>query len=445
MLIHIGNKPKFFQKSFRIAAISLLAGCAWFATTSLALAQQRTDRAIQSDVTTAIGQDAVLLGQQISAASSKGVVTLTGTVQTDAQRQQAETDAANVTDVSGIINNLTVANPGTPSDQAGIAAQSSANQINPQDQNQPQSQDQSQPQSQDQSQVQGQAPNTVPPPPPDQQQQPANGSRPPYQQGYPQQQPYGYPPQQGYPQQQPYGYPPQRGYPPPQQSYAPPQVPYYPTPTSPVTIPAGTLLRVRLSEPIDTSRAKSGNTFQATAATDVYQGGVLAIPRGATLNGQVVESKDGGRLGGSATLRLQLTNVNLAGTIFPVTTDVWSNKGPNKDGYTARNTVGGALIGALIGGAVGRGAGAAIGAGAGAAGGLAASSATSGPRLYLPTETTVDFHLASPVSVQPVSWQEAQRLASSAPSGPTLVQRPRPIYVVPSYYGPYPYAYPYPY
>jgi len=151
-------------------------------------------------------------------------------------------------------------------------------------------------------------------------------------------------------------------------------------------------------------------------------------------------------LGGSATLRLQITNVNLGGQIFPLDTDVWSNKGPNKAGYTARNTVGGALLGAIIGGAVGRGEGAAIGAGAGAAGGLAASSATNGPRLYLPAEAMVDFHLANPATVQPVSWQEAQRLASSAPSGPVLVQRPRPIYVVPGpYYGPYPYAYPYPY
>jgi hypothetical protein len=435
MLIHKENKPGFFPKSLRVAAIGLLAGCAWFATTSLALAQQRTDSAIQSDVTTAIGQDSALQGQQISATASKGVVTLTGTVQTDAQRQQAETDAANVTDVGGIINNLKVTNPGTPASQAGLAAQSSADQLNPQDQNQ----DQSQPQSQDQSQVQGQAPNTVPPPPPDQpqQQQPTYGSRPPYQgyQGYPQQQqqPYGY------------GYPPQQGYPPPQQSYAPPQVPYYPTPTSPVTIPAGTLLRVRLSEPLDTAHTKSGATFQATAAVDVYQGGVLAIPRGATLNGQIVESKDGGPFGGSATLRLQLTNVNLGGQIYPVSSDVWSNKGPNKAGYTAGNTVGGAVLGAIIGGIAGRGTGAAIGAGAGAAGGLAASAATTGPRLYLPAEATVDFHLTAPATVQPVSWQEAQRLASSAPSGPTLVQRPRPVYVVPSYYGPYPYAYPYPY
>ena len=431
MLNSFENRPKFF----RTAAIALLAGSAWFASASLALAQ-RADSTIQSDVTAAIGQDSTLQGQQVTATADKGVVTLNGTVQTDAQRQVAETDAANVSGVSGIMNNIKVTNPGTAS-SAGLDAQTSADQIDQQNQDQTQNQDQEQNQG------------SVPPPPPDVNQpeqappQPAYGGQQPYQQGYPQQ-PY----QQGYPQQQPYqqGYPQQPYYP--QQSYAPaqPSVPYYQTPKSPVTIPAGTLLRVRLSEPLDTAHLKDGASFQATAASDVYQGGVLAIPRGATLTGQVVESKDGGRLGGSATLRLQLTNVNLGGQIFPIGTDVWSNKGPNKAGYTARNTVGGALLGAIIGGAVGRGSGAAIGAGAGAAGGLAASSITNGPRLYLPAESMVDFHLANPATVQPVSWQEAQRLASSAPSGPVLVQRPRPVYVVPGpYYGPYPYAYPYPY
>lgn len=431
------NRPKFF----RTAAIALLAGFAWFASASLALAQ-RADSTIQSDVTAAIGQDSTLQGQQVTATADKGVVTLNGIVQTDAQRQQAETDAANVSGVSGIMNNIKVTNPGSAAPSAGLAAQSSADQIDQQNQDQSQVQDQNQ----DQGQNQG----TVPPPPPDVNQpeqappQPAyGGQQPPYQQGYPQQ-PY----QQGYPQQ-PYqqGYPQQPYYP--QQGYAPaqqPSVPYYQTPKSPVTIPAGTLIRVRLSEPLDTAHLKDGATFQATAASDVYQGGVLAIPRGATLTGQVVEAKDGGRLGGSATLKLRLTNVNLGGQVFPISSDVWDNKGPNKAGYTARNTVGGALLGAIIGGAVGRGEGAAIGAGAGAAGGLAASSATNGPRLYLPAEAMVDFHLATPATVQPVSWQEAQRLASSAPSSPVLVQRPRPVYVVPGpYYGPYPYAYPYPY
>jgi hypothetical protein len=409
----------------------------------------RSDATLQSNVSSALRQDSTLQGQQITATAANGVVTLSGTVQTDAQRQQAETDAANVSGVGGIMNNIKVTNPGSAAPAPGLAAQSSADQLSPQDQNQEQAQDQNQYQNQDQNQAQDE--NNVPPPPPDENQpEPAPGQQgypqqnyP--QQGYPQQQPY---PQQGYPQQ-PQGYaqqPQQPAYP--QQSYAPPpqQVPYYATPTSPVTLPAGTLLRVRLSEPLDTAHLKNGAVFQATAAVNVYQNGVLAIPRGAVLTGQVVQSKEGGPLGGSAILRLQLNNIQLAGQTYPIATDVWSNKGPNKAGYTAANTAGGAVVGALIGGIIGRGAGAAIGAGVGAAGGLAASSATNGPRIYLPAEATIDFHLASPVTVQPVSWQEAQRLASTVPDQPRLVRRPRPVYVVPGpYYGPYPYAYPYPY
>lgn len=408
MLIHTALKPKFFRR----AAIALLALCAWFSTSTLALAQQRTDSDIQSDVAAAFQQDSTLQGQHITATANKGIVTLTGTVQTQAQSQQAETDAANVTGVSGILNQIKVENPGGAAPNAGIAAQSSANQLNPETE-------------QDQNQVQDQGPGetSAPPPPPDETQQPEQ-PQPPYEGAAP--------PPPGY------GAPPQQAYEPPR------QVPYYNTPTQPVIVPAGTLLRVRLDQPLDTAHLQNGTIFHATNAVDVFERGVLAIPRGAALTGQVVEAHEGGkdRLAGSAVLSLQLTSVNLAGRVFPLATDVWSSRGPNKAGYTATNTAGGAILGALIGGLIGRGAGAAVGAGVGAVGGLAASSATNGPRVYLPVESQVDFHLATPATVQPVSWQEAQRLASSVPP-PVLVQRPRrPVYVVPRpYYAPYPYPY----
>lgn len=434
MFIHADTRLKFTRR----AAIALLAGLAWFSA-ARALAQKATrpdDSSIQSAVTSALQQDSALKGQQVAASAAKGVVTLTGTVQTEAQRQQAETDAANVSGVSGIMNNIKVTNPSETTPAPGLAAQASADQLAPQDQTQDQNQDQNQPPpppDQNQQQAQDQNQNSVPPPPPPDENQPQQS---PGQQPY-QQQGAAPPPYQ----QQGYG----RQYP--QQGYGPsPRMPYYTAPSAPVTIPAGALLRVRLSEPLDTARVKEGTIFQATVAVDVYENGVLAIPRGAVLTGQVVESKPGGHLGGSAVLALKLLNVQLQGKTFPLDTDVWSSKGPNKAGYTAGNTAGGAVIGALIGGLIGRGAGAAVGAGVGALGGLAASGATNGPRIYLPAEATLDFHLADPATVQPVSWQEAQRLAASAPAQPVLVRRPRPVYVVPGpYYGPYAYAYPYPY
>lgn len=403
------------SKLLRAAAIGVLAGSAWFSLSLPATAQdqgvsqqaQRDDASVQADVTSALTQDPALNGQHITATSAQGVVTLVGSVQTDAQRQQAETDAANVSGVSGILNHLTVTNPGAAAPAAGISAQESANQLSQQDQ------DQNQPANQGQAAPQAQG--TVPPPPPDEsqppQQQTYSGPRPPYQPGYA---------------------------PAPQQT-----VPYYANTPGPVTVPPGTLLRIRLNQPLDTANIKSGTMFQATAAVDVFENGVLAIPRGALLTGQVVEAKKAGELGGSALLRLQLVNVTLAGRVFPLTTDVWSSKGPNKAGNTVANTVGGSALGAIIGGIIGRGAGAAVGAGVGAVGGLAVSGASGGPRIFLPTEAQVDFHLTNPVTVQPVSWQEAQRLASSAPQPPVLVQRPRPVYVVPGPYPAYPYPYPY--
>ena len=410
------------SKLFRTALLGSLAGCLWFSVGTAALAQEtqdntvpqqnsaqqtRTDAQIKADVQNALTHEPALQGQRITSAVADGIVNLAGTVQTNAQYQQAETVAGSVPGVSGVVNNIKVANPNSP--EPPPADQAAANAVDP-----------------------NAAGSQVPPPPPDEPDTQAQQLQAAPSQPYPSQAP---PPNNN--ARVPYqpGY-----YPTPQQSYG-----TQAAPSGPATIPAGTLVRVRLSETLDTAHLKSGTYFQATAANDVYLGGVLAIPRGATLQGEVVEAKNAGELGGSAELRLELTGINLEGRMYPISTDVWSNRGPNKAGYTAANTVGGAALGAIIGGIAGRGPGAAIGAGVGGVAGLGVSSATNGPRLILPAEAQVDFHLTAAATVQPVSWQEAQRLAASAPQQPRLVPRPyRPAPV----YAPYPYSYyaaPYPY
>lgn len=394
--------------SLRVGAAIALAGCLLIPG-SVALAQDttgapqqgaRSDGDIQSRVASALANDQALQNQQIKAYTSNGVVTLTGTVQNEQQRQEAETIAAGVQGVSGIQNNLNVADE---TDQTQAPPPPAESQQPAQTEQVPPNTQQSQ------SQAPAAAQQLPPPPPPDQ-----AAPRAPYQ------------PQGGYGQQPYSNYPAQQGY----NNYPPQQT------SGPVTIPAGTLLQVRISEPLDIARLQDGATFQATAASDVFEGNVLAIPRGAVLEGTVVKVKKPGALGGSGELQLQITSVNMGGRIYPVATDLWTNKGPNKAGYTAGNTAGGAIAGAIIGGILGRGPGAAIGAVAGGGAGMAASAATNGPRLYLPAESLLNFHLSSPVTVQPVSWQEAQRLAQNAPR----LQR-RPVYMAP----PYPYGYPYPY
>jgi hypothetical protein len=326
--------------------------------------------------------------------------------------------------VAGVVkvtNNLSVGNPQQAQDavnDANAGAQQAADdsdaQAPPPQGTAPAPQDGTTPRQQ-QPADQAQAPSMAPPP----------GSYPPPPPGRPQYSPYP-PPPGSYPP----GYAPGYGNYPPQQ----PPAPRYQQATGPVTVPQGTLMQLRTSEMLDEKRAKDGTQVQFTLIRDVAVGGVLAIPRGATVHGVVTESKQAGTLGGAPELALRLTSLDLGGQNYPIESDQFKVRGPNKAGHTAGNAIGGAILGAIIGGAIDRGPGAAIGAAAGAGAGTAASAATPGPHAWIPAEALVTFHLSTPITVTPVSEQEASRLAQGLYSGgPQLYRR--------SYYG-YPYGYP---
>ena len=213
-------------------------------------------------------------------------------------------------------------------------------------------------------------------------------------------------------------------------------------PKGPVTIPQGTLLQLRTNESVSSKRAKDGTLIQFTVIHDVNIGGVLAIPRGATAHGVVTEVKQAGELKGSPVLALKLTSLDLGGQDYPLESDQFKVKGPGKGGQTASNVVGGTIVGSMIGAIAGRGPGAAIGAAAGAAAGTAVSAASPGPGVWIPAEARVDFHLSKPLTVTPVSAQEAARLAQGLyPGGPSLYRRGYGPYGYP-YYAGYPYGYP---
>jgi hypothetical protein len=211
-----------------------------------------------------------------------------------------------------------------------------------------------------------------------------------------------------------------------------------------VTIPQGTLLQLRTNEAVGSKKAKDGEPVQFTVIRDVAVGGVLALPKGATVHGVITEAKKvgAGDLGGSSELALRLTSLDLGGQSYPLDSDQFKVKGPNKAGQTVGSAVGGGILGTIIGCAVGRGFGCAVGAGAGVAAGTAASAASSGPQVWIPAEALVTFHLNSPLTVTPVGAQEAARLAQGLyQGGPNLYRRgPYPYYGA-QYAGAYPYGY----
>ena len=388
----------------------------------------RADGQIEMDVVHALDASAALKNDLITAATIQSEVTLSGTVSTEASKQLAESIAAHVDGVTKVNNNLKVGNPAADAQNMPPA---------PETQEMPDA---------DQSQVQQQTAGLPPPgPAPGQGANPTpNESQAPSQAPYPQQQ------QGAYPQPPP---PPQRPqYQNPQYSQYPPQyppAPRYAPATGPVTLPAGTLLQLRTSEPVDSKRAKDGEPVQFMVIQDVTMGGVLAIPRGAVVHGVIAEHKNvgSGSMGGSSSLALALTSLDLGGRNYPLESDQFKVKAPNKAGQTVGSALTGGVIGTIIGCAVGRGAGCAIGAGAGVAGGTALGAAEPGYRAWIPAEALVTFHIAAPITVAPVGPQEAARLAQGLyPGGPALYRRAP--YGSPYYgygYGPGYYAYPAPY
>jgi len=371
---------------------------------------QRPDGQIEMDVVHALDASNALKGDLITAATIQGEVTLSGTVSGEASSELAESIAGHVTGVTKVHNNLKIGN--SQQAQAGQAPQNTA----------PGAQ-----QMADSAGDEAMAP--VPPPPPAMN----DGPLPPPGQSQDQG-------QAPYPQARPqYGSANSR--------ITRLQPPAYEAPKGPVTVPQGTLLQLRTAESLNSKRAKDGEPVQFTVIRDVAVGGVLAIPKGATVHGVVTEDKKAGALGGSPVLALKLTSMDLGGQSYPLDTDQFKVKGPNKAGQTVGNAVGGGILGTIIGCAVGRGFGCAVGAGAGVAAGTAASAASPGPGVWIPAEALVTFHLNAPLTVTPVNAQEAARLAQGLyTGGPILYRRGYYPYGSPYYGSPYvAYGYPYGY
>ena len=348
----------------------------------------RSDGQIEADVVVALDASKALQGDLITAATIQSEVTLSGTVPSEASKELAEWIASHVPGVIKVHNNLRIGNPQD-------AAQNAPG----------------------------------PQPPAEEEQEDAGPPAPEY--GplpAPNVAPY---PDQG--QGQATG--PRAGRP----LYVPGRPPLhsYETPKGPVTVPPGTLFQVRTNDPVNSKSAKEGTPVEFTVIQDVALDGVLAIPRGATVHGVVTESKKAGNLAGHPELALTLTSLDLGGQSYPLTTDQFKVRGPDKGQATAGHVVGGAIIGTILGCAIGRGPGCAIGAGAGAAAGTAASAASPGPGIWIPAEARVDFHLTAPVTVAPVSALEANRLAQGLyRGGPAVYRHPYGRYGAP-----YPYAY----
>jgi hypothetical protein len=166
-----------------------------------------------------------------------------------------------------------------------------------------------------------------------------------------------------------------------------------------ITVPAGTRILIRMVDSIDSSKQKTGFRFSATLETNLQVEDTVVAPRGSTLYGRLTDASSAGRMSGSSELILELTDILINGTAYPLLTSTYEVKGKGEGGNTAKKVVGGAGLGALIGGLAGGGKGAGIGALAGAGAGTAVAASKKGQQLQIPSETLLEFRVQQPVSL----------------------------------------------
>ena len=166
-----------------------------------------------------------------------------------------------------------------------------------------------------------------------------------------------------------------------------------------VTVPAGTRILIRTIDPIDSTKQGAGFRFTASLETNLQADDVVVAPGGSKVYGRLAQASSAGRMTGSSQLTLELTDIVISGTAYPLLTSTYEVKGKGSGGGTAKKAVGGAGLGALIGGIAGGGKGAGIGVAAGAAGGTALAGATKGEQVQIPSESLIEFRLQQPVSL----------------------------------------------
>jgi hypothetical protein len=215
-----------------------------------------------------------------------------------------------------------------------------------------------------------------------------------------------------------------------------------------LTIPAGTLVPVRVNEWLSSDRNRPGDTFSATLDQPLVVDGWVVARRGQSVIGRVAIAEKAPRGGGESRLGVELADLIVVdGQQLPVRTELVRSAAPPARGRNAAAVGTTAVIGAAIGAIAGGGEGAAIGAVAGGAAGMAGVMATRGRPTEIPPETVLTFRLDTPLTISTersrVAFQPVTQRDYNRDRDADAYATPRRRYSggVPPVYAPAPYYY----
>ncbi len=324
-----------------VLALGLVAGCRQHAA-----AAGRSDQRIASDIQAKIVGDQAIAGQNIQVNVAEGVATLTGTVADPASRMLADYDSGTISGVKTVVNNIAVAPAQPAAPTPALQTQKPA----PAPVTPRRSAQETSPVRVDTNEERAQA---APPPTPAVSRAAAQ----------------------------------------PEPSSPPPP----PSPPKPVvktvTLPAGTIIPVRITEELSSKSAQPNDAFHGSIAGNVEFLGVVAIPEGSSVIGRVVDARDAAHFKGSALLSLELREVTVRGEKKELVTENYTKQGEGRGKNTLEKTGGGAAFGSIIGAIAGGGKGAALGGLAGGAAGTGVNAVTRGQQVVIPSETLIEFRL----------------------------------------------------
>lgn len=355
------NKNGFLNFSTCFLTAGVLGITLWTAGCKAKPPAAPNDQQVAASVQAKLQAESALSQQNVQVSAAGGVVTLSGSVTDEASRSLAGNDAGTVTGVKSVVNNLVVQPVPLPMDQTATATKPQAGSSKAQTTS---------------------SQRAAATPVPQSAQQPAQQHMP-------------------------------------AQSYVAPEPPR--PEVRQVTLPAGTVLPIRLTETLSSQTAESNQAFHGSLASDIGIHGVIAIPHGSAVTGRVIEAQDAAHFKGSSLLSIELTQVNVRGARLSLMTEALTQKGEGRGKNTAMKAGGGAALGSIIGALAGGGKGAAIGALAGGGAGAGVNAVTRGQQVVLPSESVLHFTLQSPLTL--TVTDAPQSSASREPYHPQLQSR----------------------
>jgi hypothetical protein len=172
--------------------------------------------------------------------------------------------------------------------------------------------------------------------------------------------------------------------------------------TREVTIPAGTVLRLRVTRGFGSDISRVEDPVTATLTRSVVVGGRAVLPEGSVASGYVSDAARPGKVKGRGRVAVRFTRIEPAreSETYRMTTRPWVAIAPatkKKDALTIGvPAAGGAIVGGLVGGKKG----AAIGATAGGGAGTGIVLTTRGKEVRIGRGAILAVRLVEPLTVR---------------------------------------------